>query len=94
MYANLHSARENQDTACLNFALSWVLYLRQAHPENNTTSFENLAKLVGTGSGQQDEIEFVKAKARDGKHWALMSSTLLEEAKMDMYSVRLYTVST
>lgn len=25
-------ARENQDTACLNFALSWLLYLRQTHP--------------------------------------------------------------
>ena len=81
------TARENQDTECLNFALSWLLYLRQAHPDNNTASFENLARLVGGGNSDQDEITFLKSKARDSKHWSLMSSTLLEEAKMDMYSV-------
>ena len=34
-----------------------------------------------------DEIIFLKAKAREGKHWPLMSSTLLEEAKVEMYGV-------
>ena len=80
-------ARENQDTACLNFALSWLLYLRQAHPQNSTFSFSSLARLVGGGSTEQDEIAYLKTKAREGKHWSLMSSTLLEEAKGQIYSV-------
>ena len=88
------TARENQDTGCLNFALSWLLYLRQAHPDTNTASFENLARLVGGGNSEQDEIAFLKAKARDSKHWPLMSSTLLEEAKLDMYSVSSFTGET
>ena len=33
------TARENQDTACLNFALSWLMYLRQAHPDDGKTLF-------------------------------------------------------
>ncbi|KAK3683200.1 APC5 protein [Vermiconidia calcicola] len=77
------TARENQDSACLNFALSWLLYLRQAHPSNATSAFKNLAQLAG--GGEQDEIAFLKAKARDSRQWSLMSSTLLEEAKWDMY---------
>ena len=48
---------------------------------------QHLQNLVGGGGGDQDEIAFLKTKAREGKHWSLMSSTLLEEAKLDMYSV-------
>jgi anaphase-promoting complex subunit 5 len=83
------TARENQDQGCLNFALSWLLYLRQAHPDSATGSFEHLAKLVGGGNSDQDEIAFLKAKAREGRVWSLLSSTLLEEAKGEMYSVSL-----
>ena len=81
------TARENQDQGCLNFALSWLLYLRQAHPDSAAGSFEHLAKLVGGGNGDQDEIAFLKSKAREGRVWSLLSSTLLEEAKGEMYSV-------
>ena len=86
-FADYNTARENQDTACLNFALSWLLHLRQVHPNDRTTSFESLIKLLG-GSNEDDEITFLKAKARESKHWSLLSSTLLEEAKLEMYSVR------
>jgi len=43
--------------------------------------------LLGNGSGEHDEIAFLKAKAKETRHWSLMSTTLLEEAKLEMYSV-------
>ena len=82
-----HLARENQDTACLNFALSWLLYLRQSKPNNRTAAFGSISGLLGGATGEQDEIAFLKSKARETKHWSLLSSTLLEEAKLDMYLV-------
>jgi anaphase-promoting complex subunit 5 len=36
------TARENQDTACLNFALSWLMYLRQAHPDDGETPADHV----------------------------------------------------
>ena len=79
-------ARENNDTVCLNFALSSLLYLRQAQP-NNTTAFSRLSNLLGgSGEGSNEEIAFLKNKAREGRNWSLLSSTLLEEAKVEMYS--------
>ncbi|TKA26215.1 hypothetical protein B0A54_16906 [Friedmanniomyces endolithicus] len=80
------TARENQDSACLNFALSWLLYLRQAKPDNRVSAFGSVSGLLGGVAGEQDEISFLKAKARETKHWSLLSSTLLEEAKLDMYT--------
>lgn len=41
---------------------------------------------MGSGGGQQDEITFLKEKAKAGKHWMLLGTTLLEEAKLEMYS--------
>ena len=87
MSANTRPARENQDTACLNFALSWLLYLRQAHNLPSASSLRSLAALAGDGGSEQDELAFLKAKAKDGKHWSLVSSTLLEEAKLELRHV-------
>ncbi|KAK3662139.1 APC5 protein [Elasticomyces elasticus] len=80
------TARENQDTACLNFALSWLLHLRQAKPDNRISGFGSVSGLLGGAAGEHDEISFLKGKARETKHWSLLSSTLLEEAKLDMYT--------
>jgi len=85
--ANTCLARENQDTACLNFALSWLLYLRQAHNLPSVSSLRSLSALAGDGGSEQDELAFLKAKAKDGKHWSLVSSTLLEEAKLELRHV-------
>ncbi|KXT10657.1 hypothetical protein AC579_6348 [Pseudocercospora musae] len=79
------TARENQDTACLNFALSWLLYLRHGHPSNDRAGFESVSGYIGSNGGEQDEIDFLKRRAREGKHWMLMSSTLLEEGRMAMF---------
>nr|QEJ80707.1 putative anaphase-promoting complex subunit 5 protein [Teratosphaeria gauchensis] len=77
------TARENHDTGCLNFALSWLLYLRQAKPTNSSSPFGALSGL--TAGGEQDEILFLKTKAKDTRNWSLLSSTLLEESKLEMY---------
>lgn len=78
------AARENQDTACLNFALQWLLYLRHAHPGKGTAAYASISGVVG--GGEQDEIAFLKTKAREGKNWLLMSSTLLEEGRLELFS--------
>ncbi|KAK5163336.1 APC5 protein [Saxophila tyrrhenica] len=85
------TARENNDPTCLNFALSYLLYLRQAHPntENAATSLSTLSRLIGGGTNDQDEIAFLKTKARDGRNWALLSQTLLEEGRGEMGGVSL-----
>nr|QIA97806.1 putative anaphase-promoting complex subunit 5 protein [Teratosphaeria destructans] len=77
------TARENHDTGCLNFALSWLLYLRQAKPTDASTPFGALSGLAA--GGEQDEILFLKTKAKDTRNWSLLSSTLLEESKLEMY---------
>lgn len=80
------TARENQDTACLNFALSWLLYLRHGHPGKNTSTYGSVSGYIGSNGGEQDEIDFLKQRAKEGKHWMLLSSTLLEEGRMELFS--------
>lgn len=86
------TARENQDTACLNFALSWLLYLRQAKPSTQRSPYGSIAGVVGGDTGEQDEVTFLKTKAKETKHWSLLSSTLLDEAKLEMYRVSLVMI--
>lgn len=43
--------------------------------------------MVGGGGGEQDEIAFLKDKAKSGRNWMLLSTTLLEEAKVEMFRV-------
>lgn len=54
-----------------------------------STGLAALATIAGEGRNEQEELAFLKTKAREGKHWSLMSSTLLEEAKMEMRYVRM-----
>ena len=84
------TARESQDTVCLSFALSWLLYLRQASSASSFSSSESggrtrsLAALAGEGGSEHDELAFLKQKAKESRHWSLVSGTLLEEAKLDL----------
>ncbi|KAM0718071.1 hypothetical protein Q7P37_006403 [Cladosporium fusiforme] len=50
----------------------------------SVSSLRSLAALAGDGGSEQDELAFLKTKAKDGKHWNLVSSTLLEEAKLEL----------
>ncbi|KAF2724651.1 hypothetical protein K431DRAFT_318025 [Polychaeton citri CBS 116435] len=87
------TARENQDNACLAFALSWQMYLRQTYsrasdaPLDNE-KYENLEAILPLGGQTElDEIAFLKSIAREGKHWTLFANALLEEAKIHMSQV-------
>jgi len=42
---------------------------------------------VGGGRNDQDEIHFLKTKAREGRNWALLSQTLMEEGRGEMTRV-------
>lgn len=44
--------------------------------------------MAGDGGSEQDELAFLKTKAKEGKHWSLVSSTLLEESKLELRHVR------
>lgn len=47
-----------------------------------------MSSVLGGSGNEQDEVRFLKLKAKESKNWVLMSSALLEEAKLDMCSVR------
>lgn len=59
----------------------------------DASGLRSLAAIAGEGGTEQDELAFLKAKAKDSKHWTLMSSTLLEEARFEMHHVGLSTRS-
>lgn len=88
-------ARESQDTPCLLLALSWLLYLRQAHSSSHSQAHDDhdigasFGNLAISSSTQADEINFLKTKAREMKYWSLLSSTLLDEARGELVSVSL-----
>lgn len=43
--------------------------------------------MLGGSGNEHDEIKFLKTKAKETKNWVLLSSTLLEEAKLEMLHV-------
>ncbi|KAF2861462.1 hypothetical protein K470DRAFT_281486 [Piedraia hortae CBS 480.64] len=79
------TARENHDTACLNYALSWLLYFRQTRALDSETTFKGMPELKGSGGNDEDEISFLKAKAKESRNWLLLASTLMDEARIEVY---------
>nr|OQO29643.1 hypothetical protein B0A51_02251 [Rachicladosporium sp. CCFEE 5018] len=77
------TARENQDSECLTFALSWTLYLRQVHATRSSTSLPSRDD-GSRGQSSHGELAFLKQRGKDSRQWSLVSSTLLEEAKLEL----------
>ncbi|KAK6429253.1 APC5 protein [Oleoguttula sp. CCFEE 5521] len=77
------TARENQDSECLTFALSWTLYLRQVHATKSSTSLPSRGE-GSHGQSPHGELAFLKQRGKDSRQWSLVSSTLLEEAKLEL----------
>lgn len=78
-------ARENQDSRCLNFGLSWLLHLRRAHPEY--IKHERLLHSTAFAGSDSDILFFLQQKALESKDWTQLSSTLLSQAESVVQSV-------
>jgi anaphase-promoting complex subunit 5 len=83
MNETIATARENQDTNCLNFSLSWLNHLSKAYPKEMKR-----AGYVGMVGSEREGLQFLKAKAAETKTWNLFSSSLLSETKLLLSAVR------
>ncbi|KAK4154866.1 hypothetical protein C8A00DRAFT_32311 [Chaetomidium leptoderma] len=79
MLEAISTAKENRDTACLNFALNWFYHFSRAHP-SLVKELEGSSML---GSGKES-LAFLRAKAKETGMWILWSSALLSEAKLGL----------
>jgi anaphase-promoting complex subunit 5 len=77
------TARENQDMTCLSFSLSWLNHMAKAYPKQMKAA--GYMNMLGS---ERDVLTFLKAKAKDAKMYSLLSATLLNEAKLSLWTVR------
>ncbi|KAF2488915.1 hypothetical protein BU16DRAFT_531956 [Lophium mytilinum] len=75
----ISTARENQDMSCLNFSLSWLNHMSKAYPKQMKK-----AGYMGLIGSERDGLAFLKQKAKETKMYNLLSSTLLNEAKLGL----------
>ncbi|CAE7205465.1 hypothetical protein PTNB73_07123 [Pyrenophora teres f. teres] len=73
------TARENQDIACLSFSLSWLNHMARAYPKQMKG-----AGYISMLGSERDALTFLKAKAKETKSYSLLSSSLLNEAKLTL----------
>ncbi|KAL9014863.1 MAG: hypothetical protein Q9173_000500 [Seirophora scorigena] len=71
------TARENHDLPCLNYSLSWFQQFWRTHPEESTD-----IRKEGLLGSEKEALSFLKAKAKESNMWTLLSTTLLNEAKV------------
>ncbi|KAL2121913.1 hypothetical protein VTJ04DRAFT_2368 [Mycothermus thermophilus] len=79
MLEAIATAKENRDTACLNFALNWFFQLSLAHPHLVKSLEDN--SMLGSG---RELLAFLRTKAKETGMWILWSSSLLSEAKLTL----------
>lgn len=77
------TARENKDTSCLNFCLSWLFHFRTLQARNHKSGAGE--KLL-PGSDEEN-LAYLKSKAHDSKMWNVVSTTLLNEARLSLSKV-------
>lgn len=76
------TARENHDLPCLNYSLSWFQQFWRTHPEESTD-----IRKKGLLGSEKEALSFLKAKAKESNMWTLLSTTLLNEAKLVLSKV-------
>ncbi|KIW63433.1 hypothetical protein PV04_10272 [Phialophora macrospora] len=79
MQEAIAAARENKDTTCLNFCMSWVYHFARSFPGKMDTIRES-----GILGSEVEGLAFLKARARDAEMWSLLSTTYLGEAKLGL----------
>jgi len=76
------TARENQDMYVLNFSLNWLNHMSKAYPKQMRK-----AGYSGMLGSEKEGLAFLKAKAKEAKAYQMLSTTLLNEAKLCLLSV-------
>ena len=82
MQEAISTARDNNDTGCLNYSLSWLYHFGKEHPE--AMAEIQRKGVLGT---EREALAFLKAKAKESNMWSLLSTTLLSEARLSLSNV-------
>jgi anaphase-promoting complex subunit 5 len=82
MQEAISTARENKDVICLNYCMSWLYHFGKAFPEE-MQEIRNSGILGSDTEG----LAFLKSRAKDAEMWCLLSTTLLNEAKLELQNV-------
>lgn len=77
------TAREHNDSCCLNYSLSWLFHFNKAFPCASSKS--EPSAMMGT---DKEALNFLKAKSKDAGMWSVFSSSLLGEARLSLTKVR------
>lgn len=83
MQEAISTARENKDVTCLNFCMSWLYHFGKAFPAEMKDIRES-----GMLGSENEALVFLKTRAKDSEMWSLLSTTLLNEAKLGLQNVR------
>lgn len=83
MHETIATARENKDMPCLNFSLSWLYHFRTICEYDVKGNADQ--SLLGSDA---KSLAFLKTKAQESNMWSVVSSTLMNEARLYLSQVR------
>ena len=76
------TARENKDTQCLTYSLSWLSNFSKTHPEEAADIWNS-----GMLSTEKEALGILKVKAKEASMWSLLGICLLSEARLGLTTV-------
>jgi anaphase-promoting complex subunit 5 len=79
MQEAIATARENKDTTCLNYCMSWLYHFGRAFPSEMKSIRDS--GILGSDS---EGLAFLKSRAKDAEMWTLLSTSSLAEAKLGL----------
>lgn len=77
MQEAIATARENRDSVCLNYCMSWLYHFGRAFP-----SQMQAVRDTGILGDEIEGLNFLKSRAKDAEMWTLLSTSHLSEAKI------------
>ena len=77
MDETIGTARENKDTACLNFSLSWLYHFRTVFGAKGALHANQVL-----ADSDSKSLAFLRARAFDSKMWVVATSTVLSQARL------------
>ena len=79
MQEAIATARENRDTICLNYCMSWLYHFGRSFPAQMQAISE-----TGILGNEIEGLNFLKSRAKEAEMWTLLSTSLLSEAKIHL----------